>query len=236
MRLRAIALGLWAATFVIGVLVWVASPAGLVEYYGAGTSLVLAGVGVALVVAGWRFMRRPARQNESAPTAVTTGVASDETTHSPTATTRPDGPLAIRVAGAVIKTGVYELPPGGRVLDAIEAAGGSTADADLDAVDLAAPLADGARVQVPATDRPVRPSARSRKTEANETETAIALVDVNREGPSELERLPGIGPSIAAAIVEERERDGPFASIDELSRVRGIGPTRLEALRPLVAV
>ena len=105
------------------------------------------------------------------------------------------------------------------------------------------PLSDGARVHVPAVGEPDPPpidpsmvvTADDEATDAGGG-TSSAPVDVNRAGAVELERLPGVGPSIAAAIVDEREQGGPFASIEDLQRVSGIGPGRLEAIRDLVVL
>jgi competence protein ComEA len=147
-------------------------------------------------------------------------------------------------AGAVVRPGVYRLDGGARVADLIAAAGGMAADADADRLNLAAVLTDGVRVYVPrygelelpvvdegpAVEDPVAGSGSSAGGKGD------AVVDLNRADAAALEELPGVGPSIAAAIIDHRERNGPFRSVDDLLSVRGIGPSRLEDLRPHVRV
>ena len=132
--------------------------------------------------------------------------------------------VTVHVAGAVNRPGVYRLEAGSRVHEAIDAAGGPTAAADTDRVNLAAPLVDGAQVRLP---------------EIGELAVAwpepAGLVDINSADTATLEGLPGIGPSLARAIVDERERSGPFRGVDDLNRVCGLGPVRIDALRDLVA-
>lgn len=171
----------------------------------------------------------------------------------------PDGPegaardaLVVHVAGAVQRPGVYRLPPGARVADAVAAAGGAKPQAWLDAINLAAPLADGVQVFVPARGQPLPPPgwppgaatgagaggmapAGSAVGGAAGSGTAGPL-DLNAADARALEALPGIGPSLAARIVEYRARHGPFRRVEDLLAVPGIGPRTLERLRPLVVV
>jgi competence protein ComEA len=134
------------------------------------------------------------------------------------------------VAGAVADPGLHELPAGSRVAAAVAAAGGPVADADLDALNLAAPLADGQRLHVPRDGEPVE------WTDVPAITAPRPPVDLNRATTVELETLPGVGPTIATTIVDDRAQHGPYASVDDLLRVRGIGPAKLEAIRPLVTV
>lgn len=156
-------------------------------------------------------------------------------TSSPTTTAAP---VLVHVVGAVASPGVQQLPSGSRVLDAVEAAGGPTAEADLSQLNLAAPVADGSQVRVPATGEVVAgplvvvPSGGG----GGGAGGAPGPVDLNAAGAAQLEALPGVGPATAAAIVAWRERDGPFTSVDQLLEVRGIGPAKFEALRDLVVV
>lgn len=142
------------------------------------------------------------------------------------------GPAAARalvhVAGEVRRPGVYRVPEGARVLDAVERAGGPTADADLAALNLAAPLQDGQQVVVPAR----APSgAAAAPADAAGPSGPVSLSSASAE---DLEGLDGIGPAIAARIVEWRAAHGGFASVDQLAEVPGIGPGRLETLRAQV--
>jgi competence protein ComEA len=144
-------------------------------------------------------------------------------------TVAPD--VVVHVAGAVARPGVYRLPPLARVADAVDAAGGPTADADLHRLNLAAPVADGSQVYVPREGEPL-PAASA----AGGAAASAGPLDLNLAAAADLERLPGIGPAIAKAILDARDRMGGFRSVDDLLEVRGIGPAKLEALRELVTV
>jgi competence protein ComEA len=145
--------------------------------------------------------------------------------------------VVVHVAGRVSDPGVYELRPGDRIVDAVAAAGGATPDADLDGLNLAASIADGQRIYVPAhgeidpasvpTGAPVPPDGLG---------AGSGPVDLNSATTEQLETLPGVGPATAAAIVDDRDRNGPFASVDDLERVPGIGPAKLDAIREQVTV
>ena len=136
-------------------------------------------------------------------------------------------PLQVHVAGAVEQPGVYALPRGSIVEDAIQAAGGAAPGADTDRVNLAAELVGGERILVPAivTAQPGVMSAAS-----------DGLLNLNTATAGELETLPGIGPGLAQSIVEYRESHGPFAAVEDLLFVPGIGPSRLAQIRELVRV
>ena len=152
----------------------------------------------------------------------------------PSATPSPSGaPVLVHVAGWVRRPGVYELEEGDRVVDAIEAAGGARRGANLDALNLAAPLADGAQVLVP---REAPPGSAGGEPAAGATGGPAALVNVNTATEAELETLPGIGPVLAAAIVQYRTEHGPFTSVEQLEEVSGIGPATLAEIRDLVTV
>jgi len=132
--------------------------------------------------------------------------------------------LVVDVAGAVRRPGLYTLAPGTRVDDALAAAGGATPRADVTAVNLAAPLADGEQVVVP-----VRGAAGGASGAAGGT-----VVDLNSATAEQLDALPGIGPSTAAKIVAYRQQHGAFHSLAELDAVSGIGPSKLAELKGLV--
>jgi competence protein ComEA len=145
--------------------------------------------------------------------------------------------VVVEVGGAVVRPGVYHLPGGSRVADAIEAAGGYgprvAADRVAAELELAAPLDDGGTVVVPSRDDP--PVATSADPGGSSGGSSAALVDLNHATAAELEALPGIGPVTAAKIIEARA-ERPFASVDDL-RERGlVGAKTFERLRDLVTV
>jgi len=140
--------------------------------------------------------------------------------------------VLVDVAGWVRHPGVYEFTTGARVIDAIEAAGGARPGAMLEALNLAAPLADGSQILVPREGETgtVPPVA------AGSGSVAGTLVNLNIASAPELETLPGIGEVIAQRIVDHRTANGPFASVDQLLDVSGIGDAILESIRELVTV
>jgi competence protein ComEA len=214
--------------------------------------LVTSAVSVLIVVGGavW-LLRAPAPATEatiplaqgSSP-AVTLPVPStlavvESSVPAPGFGSTPPALLVVHVAGAVASAGVYELPPAARVIDAVTVAGGPTGDADLDGLNLAAALADGQRVYVPhagEVDPAAVPSGGPAPPAESGDDAPRGPVNVNTATAAELEALPGVGPATAAAIVDERTRNGPFASIDDLERVPGIGPAKLAALRGQVTL
>lgn len=145
--------------------------------------------------------------------------------------------VVVHVDGAVVRPGVHELVDGSRVIDAIEAAGGLLVDADRERLNLAAPVADGQRVWVPwvGEEEPaVVPVIGGSGSATNESGQGV--VNLNTADTAALETLPGIGPSIAAAIIRHRESEGLYQRVDDLLEVAGIGPSRLAQLEALVTV
>jgi competence protein ComEA len=139
--------------------------------------------------------------------------------------------LVIHVSGAVGEPGLVTLPPGARVGDAVVAAGGAYPDAQLDRVNLARPVVDGEQIHVPRVgeDAPPPAGAPSRGVLPD------GRIDLNLASAEELERLPGIGPARAQAIIAAREEQ-PFRVPGDLRRVSGIGEATFQRLAPLVAV
>jgi len=140
------------------------------------------------------------------------------------------GEVVAHAAGAVVAPGVYRLPSGARVADLLDAAGGPTADADVDQLNLAAVVADGERVYVP------RVGEVAVVATASGGGATSGPLNLNTATIEQLEALPGIGPATAQAIVSAREERAGFRSVDDLLDVRGIGPAKLEAIRELVTV
>jgi len=140
--------------------------------------------------------------------------------------------VIVDVAGWVRDPGVFEFPAGSRVIDAVKRAGGAKSSADLASLNLAAVLVDGSQILVPKAGAPAGASA----TGASPGAAGAGLVNVNTASESELETLTGVGPVLAAAILQYRTDHGPFTSVEQLEDVSGIGPATLEALRPQVTV
>ena len=140
--------------------------------------------------------------------------------------------MLVDVAGWVRRPGVYEFAGGARVIDAIEAAGGARPGAQLESLNLAAPLVDGTQILV------VRQGQEAPAPVGGSGGGAVAggLVNVNTASATELEALPGIGEVIAQAIVDHRTENGPFTTVDQLLDVTGIGDATLEDIRELVTV
>ncbi len=138
--------------------------------------------------------------------------------------------VVVHVAGAVTNPGLVVGAIGWRVADAIAAAGGTSPGADLNRVNLAAPIADGERLFVPLVDEEPPTVVTGSARGLSESNAASEPIDLNPAGPGELEGLPGVGPVTAAAIVAHRDTHGSFGSVDSLVAVRGIGPATVEAL------
>ena len=189
-----------------------------------------------------------------------------ETPAVPESATRP-ARVYVDVAGAVRRPSLYVLPRGSRIMQALLAAGGPAADADIDAVNLAEPVTDGEKVFVPkrgavpavvavpasSTAGPAATvkapaaaagrtgkrdgSARSGSSHSSKISADSGeQIGLNSASLEELERLPGVGPSMAAKILAYRQQSGGFAKIDDLSLVPGIGPKKLAKLTPFVTL
>jgi competence protein ComEA len=210
-----------------------------IDWFGIGRLLVSA-LSVAVVCAGaWFLVRSPPPPSEASlprATSAPPGADSGVSTLPPPSTVEPvlslPSSVFVHVAGAVASPGVYELPAGSRVQRALDAAGGAAAIADTDVLNLAAIVADGTRVYVP-EEGEVVPTSDIDDGSSSAVVPAGPL-DANVATKAELESLPGIGPATAAAIVTERERNGPFLNVDDLERVPGIGPAKLDRIRDLV--
>ena len=145
---------------------------------------------------------------------------------------RGDEAVVVHVAGAVVNPGVHRLPAGSRVHEAIAAAGGALPEADLNRLNLAAPVSDGNQVHVATLGSP--PGAAGGGGSGGSTAGAGGPVSLSTADVAALDALPGVGPSTAAAIIAYREAHGPFGSVEELLEVRGIGEAKLDGLRDLV--
>jgi competence protein ComEA len=152
------------------------------------------------------------------------------------------GRLTVHVAGAVHRPGVYRLPAGARVNDALRRAGGPRGRADLAAVNLAATLEDGRQVLVPERAAPGAAAATADATASGGGAAAAAggppapPINLNTATLEQLDTLDGVGPGIAQRILDYRQQHGGFSRVEELGEVPGIGAKRLATLTPLVTV
>ena len=193
--------------------------------------LLVASVGalVALVVA----LRLPLGATAGPTAAAVPGVDAPVVTPAPTA---PAGPFLVHVAGAVARPGLVELAAGARVADAVAAAGGAAADAALDVVNLARPVVDGEQVVVPTVAEVAAGVAAPAGAPGGPTPGVLpdGRLDLNTATAAQLEELPGIGPVLAARIVDHREATGGFDEPVALREVAGIGESTWGSLRDLV--
>jgi competence protein ComEA len=184
-----------------------------------------------VVVLGVRFMQGQARGSATPPAASVPGSGSGPGTATGTVRLEPRQATTalVHVAGAVRSPGVYRLRDGERVQDAVRRAGGPRAGADLNAINLAAKVADGQQVVVPR-----RGAAGAAPVGAGTGEPGgppQAPVSLNSATAEQLDTLDGVGPATASKILEYRRQHGGFRSIDDLGEIPGIGPKRLAALR-----
>jgi competence protein ComEA len=179
--------------------------------------VVYVAVAVALLLVGARAIR-----SEGGDGAAAAAVSSSKGSES-FSVSSSGGDVIVDVTGAVHRPGVYRMPAGARVVDAIERAGGAAGDAMLEGINRAARLADGQQVVVPE-----RGPAGAPATAAASEEGPISLGSASLE---QLETIDGIGPVTAAKIVEYRDLHGGLASVDQLDQVSGIGPATMESLR-----
>lgn len=183
----------------------------------------LAMLGLLLLIgAGLAYMRaRPA-----AAVAPPSGAVSASASASPASANT----IVVDVVGAVRKPGVYGFAQGARVIDAVRAAGGFLPDAEPQAINLARPLVDGEQVVVP-KEGEAPPGAA-----AGGGRQPGGKININNASVSDFDGLPGIGPVLAQRIVDYRDQHGPFRSIQDLMKVSGIGQSKFDSLKDLVAV
>jgi competence protein ComEA len=172
--------------------------------------------------------------------------------------------ILVHIVGRVKKPGVFEMASGARLKDALHLAGGPLPNADLEAINLAEPVEDGQQYRVPARQEaiasatrtapqvlaaPPKMASRTPRSARTSTESSSrvpepkavisatpAPIDINRATLEELQNLPGVGPATAQKIIEYRDEIGGFKSVDDLDGVKGIGPKKLEKMRPFALV
>src|SRR5512140_936609 len=153
-------------------------------------------------------------------------------------------PIEVQVIGGVVRPGVYPLPEGSRVQDAVDAAGGLLADTDASSVNLAAKLQDGQQVQIPGGEARNVPTQAGVSpftviTTPRPTPTASSqgdLIDINTATLAELQSLPNIGPTTAQNIINYRNQHGPFAAVEDIMNVPGVGPATFDAIANMITV
>jgi len=193
-----------------------------------------------LAVGAWWVVRVPPAPVESGISFTGTSLVRDQSSSSDAAALALN--IVVHVAGEVNKPGVYTLPNSARMIDAVTAAGGATARADLEVINLATPLIDSSQIYVPAKGVAARPTfirpqpGVNGVASATNSPSASGVVNINRASVTELDALPGVGQSTAQAIVDYRSANGPFGSPEDLLNVKGIGPAKFEAMRKLVGV
>lgn len=162
----------------------------------------------------------------------------------------PDRPVVVSVVGLVHTPGLVTLAPGARIADALQAAGGAVNGADTIGLNMARPVGDGEQIVVGLAPAAGQPTALGSSVASGSAPASGApgpgsgtvkpkpgeVLDLNTATVEQLDALPGVGPVTAAAIVAWRQANGKFTSVDQLADVDGIGPARLEKLRPLVRV
>ena len=197
---------------------------------------------VALVAFGAFVLRSRAAEPRIAPPATAPAIASAPTgqiSASPPVTGGVSGQsILVHVAGAVKRPGLYEMPAGARIADAIDLARGPRTNADLNAINLAEPLVDGQKLDVPKKGAKVASTTTPTAVPTTTTTGAspTGSVNLNTADQVMLETIPGIGPVTATAIIAYRTEVGQFDSIDQLLEVTGIGPATLESMRPYITL
>jgi competence protein ComEA len=184
--------------------------------------LVYGAIAVALLLVGARWVRSASA--DSGPAGGVESAADSGGTDGSFAVEAGGGDVVVHVAGAVRDPGVYRLPAGSRVADAVKRASGATGAAAVESINLAARLADGQQVVVPAKASVGSASSGG----ASATDGPISLGTATVE---ELDTIEGIGPVTAQGIVEFRDEHGGLSSVEDLDQISGIGPATMDALR-----
>ena len=214
---------------------------GAIQWFGVRRAMTSAFAVLVVGVGAWWVVRVPPVPIESTISFTSTSVARNQES-SPDVSLAISLNIVVHVAGEVKNPGVYTLPSDARMIDAVTAAGGATARADLEVINLATPLIDSSQIYVPAKGVAAHPTfARPQPgingvVSSSNSASASGLININRASVTELDSLPGVGPSTAQAIVEYRVAHGPFGSPEDLLNVKGIGPAKFEAMRKLVGV
>ncbi len=188
-----------------------------------------------LTLIGGVLLWRPASPSAPPAAAVVVYTPTPRPTEVPLPTATPP-PIVVYVSGAGVRPGVYALPAGARLADALAAAGGASSQADLEAINLARRLQDEEHVHIPRRGETPRPEPTPLPAGAAPSGPSGGKVNINTAGLAELDSLPGIGPGYAQRIIDYRQAHGPFSSIEEIQNVPGIGPATFARIRDLITV
>jgi competence protein ComEA len=215
----------------------------------AGAIALAAVAAVAILVTVFTLMRNAPAPVMSAKLPPVDAVASASRGPTSTPTATPNQPVVVSVVGLVHTPGLVTLAPGARIADALKAAGGATDGADTIGLNMARQVDDGEQIVVGIAPIKGQPPVLGSSVSSGSTTPAAPgstprpdkpgrgeAVNLNTATVQQLDALPGVGPVTAAAIVAWRDANGKFKSVDQLAEVDGIGPARLEKLRPLVRV
>lgn len=159
-----------------------------------------------------------------------------------------EGKIVVHITGAVKNEGVVTLKENSRVTDAVNAAGGLTEDADMSKINLAYVLEDGIKIKIPSINDAKETTLNEETTDDEQfvenipdgntksESNTTSVVNINKATQTELETLPGIGPSIALKIINYRNENGKFSSVEDLKNVNGIGDSKFENIKNLISV
>ena len=206
--------------------------------------LIIGAIGGTVVMIQQQAATEELTLDEPTPEPTSESVMSDTMTDTMSDTipvTETPAPIVVFVSGEVHAPGVYTLPPGSRVVDAIQAAGGPTEHAAFAALNQATLLSDGVQIHMPTEGEEPMPQAPAPISDSDGTFSAPAasgdgLVHINQADSSALQTLPGIGPALADRIIEHRNTNGPFASLEQLKEVKGIGDKLIEKIQDLIVI
>lgn len=198
-------------------------------------------LGIVVLAVGVRYLMSQRAADGDAQGMVVERLATPSSSSSavvPVASASP-ADLVVDICGAVVRPGVYHLPAGSRIVDLVRVAGGADRTAQLSAVNLASKLVDGQQVVVPRQGQTPSVAALLPGTSGASSasgQVGGAPVNLNTASLSELDALPGVGPSTAQKIIDYRAASGGFRSVDDLKNVSGIGDAKFETLKDLVTV
>jgi competence protein ComEA len=201
-----------------------------VDRIGRSQLVVYAAVGIALLIVGARWLGS-AGDSSAASAASDTHYSAGQGGSGGFSSGMDGEDVVVDVTGAVADSGVYRLPSGSRVDDAVRRAGGATARANLDSLNLAAKLTDGQQVVVPEAAPAGTASTAAAAVAGSDPASSDAPISIGSATVEQLDTIEGIGPVTAQDIIDFRDERGGVSSVDQLDQISGIGPATMEALR-----